>query len=176
MAVREIVVFPDDRLREPTTEVTEFNDELKALIKDMFDSMYHYDGIGLAAPQIGVNKKMVVIDIPEVDEVTQQEKSHQIVLINPVIVEKKGTVDSEEGCLSVPDYRDKVKRAEWVKVKALDADGVEQVYESDGLFAICMQHEIDHLEGHLFVDYLSSLKREKVKKKMAQWRKEHQQD
>ncbi|MCK0514695.1 peptide deformylase [Anaerobiospirillum sp. NML120448] len=172
MAIREIVIYPDDRLRKPTKEVTVFDDELKELVQDMFDSMYHYDGIGLAAPQIGVSKRVVTIDICDYDNEGNAIEHHPLVLINPKILEKSGTTEYKEGCLSVPEYYDVVTRAEKVKVEAQDVEGNTHIYEADDLLAICMQHEIDHLEGHLFVDYLSSLKRDRVTKKMLQLKKE----
>lgn len=173
MAVREIVIFPDDRLRAKTTAVTEFNDELKALVQDMFDSMYHYDGIGLAAPQIAVSKRLVVIDIPDYDRNGEVSEHHPMVLANPEILEKYGQVDSEEGCLSVPETTEKVKRAERVKIKYQDVDGNEHIEEADGLLAICMQHELDHLSGHLFIDYLGTFQRDRIKKRLVKFKKEN---
>ncbi|MCI6863714.1 MAG: peptide deformylase [Anaerobiospirillum succiniciproducens] len=175
MAVREILIYPDDRLRAPTVEVTVFDDALKALVQDMFDSMYHYDGIGLAAPQIGVSKKVVVIDIADVDSEGQVLKHNPMVIINPKIVEKSGSIEYKEGCLSVPEYYDTVTRAERVKVEYQDVDGNPQSIETGDLLAICLQHEIDHLDGHIFVDYLSSLKRTRVTKKMAMIKKEREE-
>lgn len=175
MAVREILIYPDDRLRAPTVEVTVFDDALKALVQDMFDSMYHYDGIGLAAPQIGVSKKVVVIDIADVDSEGQVLKHNPMVIINPKIVEKSGSIEYKEGCLSVPEYYDTVTRAERVKVEYQDVDGNPQSIETGDLLSICLQHEIDHLDGHIFVDYLSSLKRTRVTKKMAMIKKEREE-
>lgn len=175
MAVREILIYPDDRLRAPTVEVTVFDDALKALVQDMFDSMYHYDGIGLAAPQIGVSKKVVVIDIADVDSEGQVLKHNPMVIINPKIVDKSGSIEYKEGCLSVPEYYDTVTRAERVKVEYQDVDGNPQFIETGDLLAICLQHEIDHLDGHIFVDYLSSLKRTRVTKKMAMIKKEREE-
>lgn len=172
MAVREILIYPDDRLRKPTVEVTVFDDELKTLVQDMFDSMYHYVGIGLAAPQIGISKKIIVIDIPDTDEEGNPTEHHPLVVINPKILEKSGTVEYKEGCLSVPEYYDNVTRAERVKVEYQDIDGNTQTIETGDLLAICLQHEIDHLEGHLFVDYLSSMKQARVVKQMNYIRKE----
>lgn len=172
MAIREVLIYPDDRLRNPTKEVTVFDDELKQLVDDMFESMYHYDGIGLAAPQIGVSKKVVVIDICDTDEEGKVIEHHPLVLINPKILEKSGEAEYKEGCLSVPESYEVVKRAEKVKVEAQDLEGKTTVYDADGLLAICMQHEIDHLDGHLFVDYLSSLKRDRINKRMTLIRKE----
>lgn len=172
MAVREILIYPDDRLRNPTVEVSVFDDELKTLVQDMFDSMYYYEGIGLAAPQIGVSKRLVVIDISDTDDKGNVIEHHPLVIINPKIVEKSGTVEYKEGCLSVPEYYDNVTRAERVKVEYQDIDGNPQVIETGDLLAICLQHEIDHLDGHLFVDYLSSMKRARVCKQMNHMRKE----
>ena len=173
MAVREIVIFPDDRLRAPTTEVTEFNDELKTLVQDMFDSMYFYEGIGLAAPQIGVSKRIVVIDIADTDDEGNVIEHHPKVLVNPVIVEQVGEVESQEGCLSVPETYEVVHRAERIKIKFYDVDGHEQLEEAEGLLAICMQHELDHLDGHLFIDYLGTFQRNRIKKRLIKFKKEH---
>lgn len=178
MAIREIVTFPDDRLRRPTAAVTEFDEKLKELIQDMFDTMYDDDGIGLAAPQIGVSKKIVVMDVPESEEETAEGREpaavehHPLVLINPVITEKSGSIESKEGCLSVPEYYETVRRAETVSVKAQDADGNEVEYKNvTGLLAVCMQHELDHLEGRLFIDYLSGIKRDRLKKQIQRMKK-----
>ncbi|MCR5536813.1 MAG: peptide deformylase [Succinivibrio sp.] len=166
MALRNVLVFPDPRLRNKNTDVTVFDEELKTLVADMFETMYKHDGIGLAAPQIGVNKNLVVIDIPD-ENGTQGQ--HQLALINPVIVQKEGElIESEEGCLSVPGYQDKVMRYPHCSVHAVDVDGKEQNLDNlEGLLAICVQHELDHLSGKLFVDYLSRLKRERLAKKYS---------
>ncbi len=172
MAIRDIVIYPDDRLRKPTTAVTVFDDELQTLVEDMFDSMYHYDGIGLAAPQIGVSKRVVVIDIVETDENNQEVGRHRYTLINPEIIEKSGETVCKEGCLSVPEFYEDVKRAAEVTVKYQDVTGEEKTVHADGLLAVCMQHEIDHLAGHLFIDHLSTFKRDRITKKLAQAQKE----
>ena len=173
MAVREIVIYPDDRLRKHAAEVTVFDDELKELVQDMFDSMYHYEGIGLAAPQIGVSRRVVTIDI--VDGDAQVEENHnRIVLINPEIVSREGTTVYKEGCLSVPQCYEDVERAEKIVLKAKDADGNDQEFHADGLLAICMQHELDHLNGHVFVDHISTLKRDRITKKMVALKKERE--
>ena len=140
----------------------------------MFETMYENEGIGLAAPQIGINKRLVVIDIPDEDG---NQGKNQLILINPVVVAKNGNqVESEEGCLSVPGYSDKVTRYERCTVHSLDVEGKEQNFEDvDGLLAICLQHEIDHLDGKLFIDYLSRLKRDRLKKKYAKILKERQE-
>lgn len=172
MAIHKIVTFPDDRLRRPTTPVTVFDEGLKQLVEDMFETMYYDDGIGLAAPQIGISKKIVVIDIPDYDGETLV-KHNQLVLINPEITAKSGEVSYKEGCLSVPEFYEEVTRAETISLKAQDEKGKEIVFENvNGLLAICMQHELDHLEGHLFVDYLSTYKRDKITKAMLKRQKE----
>lgn len=172
MASREVIIYPDPILRNKNAEVTEFNQELKELTDDMFDTMYEHEGIGLAGPQIAVNKRIVVIDIP--DEQGNQ-KINPLVIINPKIVKLEGQiVESQEGCLSVPGYQDTVPRYERVTVEYQDLQGEHQVFDNvDGLFAICLQHEIDHLEGKVFVDKLSRLKRERLQKKYAKINKEH---
>lgn len=173
MAIREIVIFPDERLRLPNSEVTEFGPELKALTDDMFETMYADEGIGLAAPQIGINKTLVVIDIPEDDG---KQGDNKLVMVNPKITATSDVIiESDEGCLSVPGYQDKVDRFETVSVKFQDVDGNEHTMENvEGLLAICMQHEIEHLSGKLFIDHLSRLKRERLKKKYGRILKERQ--
>ncbi|TCP97281.1 peptide deformylase [Cricetibacter osteomyelitidis] len=165
MAILDIVHFPDERLRTVAQPVTEFNDELQTFIDDMFDTMYHDQGIGLAATQVDVHKRVITIDI-------EGDKTNQIVLINPEILESSGETGIEEGCLSIPDCRGFVPRKEKVKVKALNRHGEEFVLEADDLLAICIQHEIDHLNGVLFVDYLSPLKRQRIKEKMLKLQKQ----
>ena len=169
MAIREIVTFPDERLRQICAPVTEFDDALKELTDDMFETMYDDEGIGLAAPQIGIEKRIVVIDIPEEDG---KQGKNKLVLINPKITAKEGEVASEEGCLSVPEYRAEVKRFEKITLECRDLNGQKQVYEADGLLAICMQHELDHLDGKLFIDYLSRLKRDRLLTKYRKLKKE----
>lgn len=172
MAIREIVIYPDERLRRPTTDVTVFDQELQQTIADMFESMYHYDGIGLAAPQIGLSKRIVVIDVSDTDENGVVLEKHKLALINPVIIEKRGERKSQEGCLSVPDIYEVVDRAAEVKIKYQDEQGQEHELEAKDQFAICVQHELDHLVGHLFIDYLSTFKRDRVNKKLRLARKE----
>jgi len=159
MALLPILHFPDPRLREPTTLVDEVNDEIRQLIDDMLETMYEAPGIGLAAPQVNIHKRLIVIDISE-------DKSSPICLVNPQIISAEGHEQMEEGCLSVPGVYEVVERAERVRVKALDRNGVEQEFDADGLLAVCIQHEIDHLDGKLFVDYLSSLKKRRIRKKL----------
>jgi len=159
MTVRTVLTFPDERLRTVATPVEEVNSEIQTLVDDMFDTMKDEKGIGLAATQINVHKRVVVMDVSE-------EQDEPRVFINPEITKMEGSTVSEEGCLSVPNNYAKVDRAEKVTVKALDRDGKAFELEADGLLAICIQHELDHLKGKLFVDYLSSLKRDRIKKKL----------
>ena len=135
------------------------NNKLRALIDDMFETMYAAPGIGLAATQINVHKRLIVIDISE-------DKSEPLVLINPSIKEIDGEISHEEGCLSVPGQYESVDRVENIEVTALDRNGDEFTMQADGLLSVCIQHECDHLEGKLFVDYLSNLKRQRIRKKL----------
>jgi peptide deformylase len=159
MALLEILHFPDPRLRNLARPVTEVDDAVRQLVDDMFETMYAAPGIGLAATQVNVAKRIVVIDISE-------DKTQPLCLINPEIIEKHGAEEMEEGCLSVPGVYDVVQRAERIRVRALDRDGQVFETETDGLLAVCIQHEIDHLDGKLFVDYLSQLKRTRIRKKL----------
>lgn len=159
MTLRTVIFLPDPRLRAPTAPVEVFDQELHTLIDDMIETMYASNGIGLAAPQIGLSKKLAVIDV-------SPERNKPFCIINPEILERKGEEPMEEGCLSVPGAYDKAPRALWVKVRAQDRDGKQFEIESDGILAHCLQHEIDHLHGKLFVDYLSPLKRMFAMKKL----------
>ena len=159
MALLTILAFPDDRLRKKASPVEVFDDSLKQLVGDMLETMYNAPGIGLAATQVNVHKRVIVIDISE-------EKNSAVCLINPEIIEKRGVEEMEEGCLSVPGVFEKVRRAQGVRVRALDLEGNTTEFDAEGLLAVCIQHEIDHLEGHLFVDRLSPLKRQLVRKKI----------
>ena len=158
MAKREIRIYPDDVLRQETIHVTEFAKGLHTLLDDMKETMYSAHGIGLAAPQIGELLRVTVIDVSE-------DGDDPLEFINPIITTKDGTVPSEEGCLSIPDFRETITRAEWITVDAQNRHGESFQVEADGLLAICLQHEIDHLDGVLFIDHLSRLKREIFKKK-----------
>ncbi len=160
MAILDILHFPDSRLRNKAKPVSEVDDDLRQLIDDMFETMYEAPGIGLAAVQVNVPKRVVVIDISE-------ERDQPLALVNPEILERRGDEEMDEGCLSVPGVYETVKRAEWIRVRALGRDGESFEMETDGLLAVCIQHEIDHLDGKLFVDYLSSLKRQRIRKKLA---------
>jgi peptide deformylase len=159
MATLDVLRFPDERLRKIATSVEKVTPELEHIIQDMFETMYLEEGIGLAATQVNIHKRIIVID-------TSEDRSQPLVLINPELIEKKGDTGIEEGCLSVPEYRALVPRAEWVKVRALDKNGASFEIETDGLLAICLQHEMDHLVGKLFVDYLSPLKRQRIRQKL----------
>ncbi|MDP8033753.1 peptide deformylase [Pasteurella atlantica] len=165
MAKLDVVLYPDETLTKVCEPVTEFNDELQQFIDDMFDTMYEDEGIGLAAPQVNVLKRVITMDI-------EGDKTNQIVLVNPEIIESSGETGIEEGCLSIPGFRGFVPRKEKVTVKALNRNGEEFILEADDLLAICIQHEIDHLNGVLFVDYLSPLKRKRIKEKMEKIKKQ----
>lgn len=159
MAVLDVLRFPDERLRTVAEKITDVNDEIKTLIEDMFETMKDENGVGLAATQVNRHVRMFVLDVSE-------NGDEPYVFINPEIIDREGSMINEEGCLSVPYCYAKVERAEKVTMKALDKDGNEFTKEAEGLMAICMQHELDHLDGKLFVDYLSPLKRERIKKKL----------
>ena len=161
MAVLEIRKYPEKVLKQKAMPVTDFDQDLQALIDDMIETMYAAPGVGLAAPQVGVSKRLAVIDISSRDE-----KCPLIVLVNPVIVSSEGEVEFEEGCLSLPEYTATVKRAEKVAVKALDREGRPISIEGLDLLAIALQHEIDHLEGILLIDRISPIKREFFKKRL----------
>ncbi len=171
MAKLEVVIFPDDRLRRKCRKIEKIDDSLKTLAEEMFEVMYQDDGVGLAAPQVGLDIRMVVIDIPKEDG---SQGENKLVLINPEFTSVEGKVLSTEGCLSVPDYTAEIERYEKVTVKALDLEGKEQVYEADGLFAICLQHELEHLDGKLFIDHLSNIKRGILYKRYLKLKKEAQ--
>jgi len=164
MAKLTILEFPDPRLRKKAVRVDRVDDELRALIDDMFETMYAAPGIGLAATQVDVHRRLLVADV-------SSDKSAPHVFINPVIVEKDGVTVTEEGCLSVPGYYEEVKRAEHIRVRYLDRDGRACEDELEGLLAVCVQHEIDHLDGKLFVDYLSEAKRSRIRKKLEKERR-----
>jgi peptide deformylase len=164
MALRTILEFPDPRLRTRAEPVTRFDAALGALIDDMLETMYAAPGIGLAATQVDVHKRLIVIDISE-------EHNEPLVLINPEILAREGEAQTEEGCLSVPGIFDEVKRAAQVRVRAQDRNGETFEGNYDEVLAVCIQHEMDHLEGRLFVDYLSDLKRERIRKKLDKDRK-----
>ena len=153
-----ILEYPDKRLRTVAKPVKKINDAVNKLIKDMFDTMYNAPGIGLAATQVNSHQRIIVIDVSE-------NQNDPISLINPEIIDKSGEIESEEGCLSVPSYYENVKRANNIKVKSIDQNGDTVQTNVSGMLAICIQHEIDHLDGILFVDHLSKLKQKRLKKK-----------
>ena len=164
MAKLTILEFPDPRLRKKAVPVDVVDDELRELIDDMFETMYAAPGIGLAATQVDVHRRFLVTDV-------SAEKNDPHVLINPEILEKEGTTVSEEGCLSVPNYYAEVNRAERIRVRYTNRDGEQQEMDAEGLLAICIQHEMDHLDGKLFVDYLSEAKRQRLRKKLDKERR-----
>ncbi len=169
MAKLKILEFPDPKLRIKAQPVEAVDNALRSLIDDMFETMYDAPGIGLAATQVDVHRRLLVVDV-------STEKDDPRVLINPEIVEKDGVEVTEEGCLSVPGYFEEVTRAEHVKVRYLDRDGNQQEEDFDGLLAVCVQHEIDHLDGRLFVDYLSEAKRQRIRKRLEKDRRHRQQE
>jgi len=169
MAILEILHYPDPRLREKARPVEAVDDEIRQLVDDMFETMYAAPGIGLASIQVNVPRRVVVIDVSE-------DREQPLCLINPEILERRGEETMEEGCLSVPGYYDKVTRADSVRVRALNRDGESFEMDAEGLLAVCIQHEIDHLDGKLFVDYLSSLQRQRVRKKLEKDRRQSTAD
>ena len=165
MAQLEILHYPDPRLRTRATDVEQVDDGIRQLVDDMLETMYAAPGIGLAATQVNVHQRVVVIDV-------SKEQDSPLVLINPEILDKSGLEEMEEGCLSVPGFYETVTRANQVRVRALDRDGQPFELDADELLAVCIQHEIDHLDGKLFVDYVSNLKRERIRKKLEKARRQ----
>jgi peptide deformylase len=160
MARRPILEYPDPRLRIRAEPVTKFDIELKTLVADLFETMYDAPGLGLAATQVDVHQRVLVCDVGV-------DSKQPYCLINPEIVSAEGKTNAEEGCLSVPEYYDFVDRAAVIRVRAFDTEGKPFELTAEGMLAVCVQHEMDHLEGKLFVDYLSELKRERLKKKAS---------
>ena len=165
MAKLKILEFPDPRLRTKATLIDVVDDQLRIFIDDMFETMYEAPGIGLAATQVNVHKRVLVTDV-------SVEKDEPFVLINPLILEKDGVTVTDEGCLSVPGYYEEVERAEHIKVRFLDRQGDDVELEAHGLLAVCIQHEMDHLDGKLFVDYLSEAKRSRIRTKLEKERRQ----
>ena len=165
MALLRILEFPDPRLRTRAVPVAQFDAALRQLVADMLETMYAAPGIGLAATQVDVHRRLIVIDVSE-------HRDQPLVLINPDIVARDGVELTEEGCLSVPQVFEEVQRAARVRVRFQDLDGATVEREFDGLLGVCVQHEMDHLDGKLFVDYLSSLKRERIRRKLEKDRRE----
>lgn len=165
MAILNILHFPDPRLRNKALPVEKVDDEIRQLAQDMLETMYEAPGIGLAATQVNVQKRVIVIDISE-------DKSEPLVLVNPELIETFGEREFQEGCLSVPEAYELVTRADTIRFKALGLDGKPFERDAEGLLATCVQHEIDHLDGKLFVDYLSNLKRDRIRKKLEKHQKQ----
>ena len=166
MAIHSIIYLPDARLRNKNTRIEKFDATLETLIEDMFETMYAAKGVGLAAPQIGINLQLTVIDV-------EGDKKNQYVLINPEIIDKKGEIKRDEGCLSVPGAYDSVIRAETVTVRAQDRTGKPIEMTADGLLGHCFQHEVDHLNGKLFIDHLSPIKRALANKKLDKFKRQN---
>jgi len=166
MAILDILHYPDARLRTKAQPVESVDDEIHKLVEDMFETMYKAPGIGLAATQVNVHKQVVVIDISE-------DHDQPLVLINAEIIKKDGEETMNEGCLSVPEVSEPVTRAAEITVRMLDLKGKPHEFEADGLLAVCIQHELDHLNGKLFVDYLSRLKLNRIRKKIEKRAKEY---
>lgn len=160
MAKLDVLHFPDERLRTPAVPVERVDAGIRQLVDDMFETMYEAPGIGLAATQVDVHKQVIVVDVSEL-------RDEPLVFINPELLSLDGVEETEEGCLSVPGIYEKVQRAERIRVRALNREGETFEMEADGLLAVCVQHEMDHLKGKLFVDYLSDLKRRRIRKKLS---------
>jgi len=165
MSTLEILTFPDARLRNQAKPVPAVTDEIRRTVDDMFETMYAAPGIGLAAIQVNIRLRIIVIDISD-------KHDSPLCLINPEILLRDGEEQMEEGCLSVPGFYEQVTRAQKIRVRALNRDGETFELDADGLLAVCIQHEIDHLEGKLFVDYISSLKRQRIRKKLEKDRRQ----
>ena len=165
MALLNILHFPDPRLRTVAKAVTEFDEELRQFVSDMFETMYEAPGIGLAATQVDRHIRLLVMDVSEA-------RNQPRCLINPEILEADGEEEMDEGCLSVPGFYEKVRRAEHIRVRAHDENGTLDEFEAEGLEAVCIQHEMDHLQGKLFVDYLSNLKRNRIRSKLVKTMKQ----
>jgi len=165
MAILNILHFPDPRLRNKALPVKTVDDEIRQLAHDMLETMYQAPGIGLAATQVDILKRVIVIDISD-------DNSEPLILVNPELMETEGEREFQEGCLSVPEAYEMVTRADTIKFKALDLDGKPFERTAEGLLATCIQHEIDHLDGKLFVDYLSNLKRDRIRKKLEKHQKQ----
>jgi len=164
MALLNILHYPDPRLRTKAQPVKEVDDHIRRQIRDMFETMYAAPGIGLAATQVDFHQRLIVMDISE-------DKSQPLTFINPEIVSREGEQQYDEGCLSVPGFYETVERAARIRVRALDQDGKHFEMDADGLLAVCIQHEMDHLDGKLFVDYLTEMKRTRIRKKLVKQQK-----
>ena len=169
MTILEVLHYPDTGLRKKAVPIETVDESCLILAKDMLQTMYEYNGIGLASTQVNVHKRLVVIDLSE-------DKNEAIYLINPEILSSEGTEESQEGCLSVPEYYDTVIRAERITYRFQDLEGKVIESEADGLLSVCIQHEIDHLDGKLFIDYLSPMKRRRLRKKLEKQEKQEKQE
>lgn len=169
MSVLQVLHFPDDRLRIVATPVKAVNADIQRIVDDMFETMKAEEGIGLAATQVDIHQRIIVIDVSE-------NHDQPLVLINPELLEQSGETGIEEGCLSIPEQRALVPRSEKVKIRALDRDGNSFELEADGLLAICIQHEMDHLVGKLFIDYLSPMKRQRIRQKLEKMYRQNARD
>lgn len=167
MAILDILTFPDPRLRKKAQPVEQVDDRIRRLVDDMLETMYAAPGIGLAATQVDIQRRIIVIDVSEGHDTP-------LCFINPRLVAREGNEQMDEGCLSVPGFFETVTRAERVTVEALDRDGQPFRLDADGLLAVCIQHEIDHLDGKLFVDHISILKRQRIRHKLEKQRKERE--
>lgn len=165
MAILDILYYPDKRLRTVAKPVEKVDESITKLVDDMFETMYTAPGIGLAATQVNFHQQIIVIDVSE-------DKDQPLCLINPEILSEEGTESCDEGCLSVPDIYETIQRSEKVTVRALDQHGSEYTLQADELLAVCIQHEMDHLQGKLFVDYLSPLKLQRIKKRLLKQQRE----
>jgi len=165
MALLNILHFPDPRLRTVAKAISEFDENLEQLVSDMFETMYEAPGIGLAATQVDRHIRLLVMDVSEA-------RNQPRCLINPVILAAEGEEEMDEGCLSVPGFYEKVSRADRIQVRTQDVSGATSEFEAEGIEAVCIQHEMDHLEGKLFVDYLSNLKRNRIRSKLVKMQKQ----
>ena len=164
MAILSILEFPDPRLRKTARRVSKVDDDLRRLIDDMFETMYAAPGIGLAATQVNIHRRLFIADV-------SADQTEPYALINPEILEKDGVIVTEEGCLSVPGYYEEVERAEHIRVRFENRDGEQVEMEAKGLLAVCIQHEVDHLDGKLFVDYLSDARRQQIRHRLIRDRR-----
>ena len=164
MAILSILEFPDPRLKKTARRVSKVDDDLRRLIDDMFETMYAAPGIGLAATQVNIHRRLFIADV-------SADQTEPYALINPEILEKDGVIVTEEGCLSVPGYYEEVERAEHIRVRFENRDGEQVEMEAKGLLAVCIQHEVDHLDGKLFVDYLSEARRQQIRKRLIRDRR-----
>lgn len=164
MAKLEVLHFPDPRLRKMASPVETIDSDIRRIAEDMLETMYEEAGIGLAAIQVNIQKRIIVVDVSE-------DRNQPLVLINPTVITSEGAEQMQEGCLSVPGYYDDVERAEFIRYTYLDLAGELQQAEANGILSVCIQHEIDHLDGKLFIDYLSPLKRQRLMKKIEKQEK-----